>query len=372
MRQELIDLLLGELEPAEADALEARLRAEPGLRRELTDLQSLFGLMRRAETVEPLAGTRKAVVEAAARARPPVLVQLRALPGLVAYRFRNSFRFRVAMISLCAHLAVIAVLANLLLGPGRPSGPPVFSVGFDEAPEESIEPSQDFQARLAQRNLPRSTRLRQYGVAGQEEAITAGIETLLASQRPGGSFGSPAETAYAALALLAQGDCSAHATGHGYAVRMACSNLLAEERRGAVHGAMLAALVEDFGLSYAFMNEFERMGYRKAIRDLILAVPDDDISREALLLARLAGFAIPAGRSLGDAEMVVSGDRSSLLGLEPTRLRVTAALARGRPSPDADLVRAWAKPLFDRALKDLHGGKASGLVLLTLEAPYRL
>ncbi|MCK6461498.1 MAG: hypothetical protein L6Q95_16580 [Planctomycetes bacterium] len=135
---------------------------------------------------------------------------------------------------------------------------------------------------------------------------------------------------------------------------------------------MLAALVEDFTLSHAFLNEFERMGYRSAIRQLILAVPDDDISREAILLARLAGFAIPAGRDLGDAATVESGDRSRLLALEPTRLRVTAALARGRAAPDPDHARAWAAPVFQRAMADLEAGKASGVVLITLQAPYRL
>jgi hypothetical protein len=279
----------------------------------------------------------------------------------------------VAVISLGAHLVLIAVLANVLLGPGMaPDAANVDVLAFKEAPAESIDPSPEFQARLAQRRLPQSIRLRQYGVEGQEQAIAAGLASLLGRQNPDGSFGDAAETGYAALALLAQGDCSAQPGARGYAVRMACGNLLAAAKRGRAHGAMLAALVEDLSLSYAFMNEFERMGYRTAIRQLILAVPDDDISREALLLARLAGFAIPAGRDLGDAAMVFEGDRSELLGLEPTRLRVTAALARGRASPDPDLVRAWAAPLFKRALADLEAGKASGVVLLTLQAPYRL
>jgi hypothetical protein len=372
MRQELIDLLLGELDAAEAEMLKARVRAEPELQRELADLESLFGLMRRGEAVEPAPATREAVVAAASRTRPPLLARLRAIPGLVAYRFRTSVRFRVAVISLGAHLILIAILANILLRPGGPAGPTEITVAWDDAPEESIEPSPELQARLAQRRLPQSTRLRQYGVEGQEEAIATGLEALLAKQRPDGSFGDAAETGYAALALLAQGDCSAQATARGYAVRMASCRILAETKRGEAHGAMLAALVEDFSLSYAFLNEFERMGYRTAIRQLILAVPDDDISREALLLARLAGFAIPAGRDLGDAAMVFDGDRSKLLDLEPTRLRVTAALARGRASPDPDLARAWAAPLFRRALADLGAGKASGVVLLALQAPYRL
>lgn len=372
MRQELIDLLLGELEPAEADALKARIRAEPALQRELTELESLFGLMRRGEAVEPLAATRETVVAAAARVRPPLVAQLRALPGLLAYRFRSSAKFRIAVISLAAHVILIAILAHILLRQNAEPRGGIQEIAFKGAPEEVIEPSHEFQARLLQRRLPQSTRLRQYGVDGQEQAIEKGIQALLAKQRPDGSFGDAAETGYAALALLAQGDCSAQATARGYAIRIACGDILAETKRGQVHGAMLAALVEDFSLSYAFMNEFERMGYRKAIRQLILAVPDDDMSREALLLARLAGFAIPANRTLGDAALVISGDRSKLLDLEPTRLRVTVALARGRLSPDPEVARAWAAPLFKGAMAELEAGNASGVVLLTLQSPYRL
>jgi hypothetical protein len=134
---------------------------------------------------------------------------------------------------------------------------------------------------------------------------------------------------------------------------------------------MLAALVEDYSLSYASLDAIQRMDYVVAIRKLILAVPDDDMSREALLLARLAGFPVPSGR-LGEAELAVSADRAALLALEPTRLRVTAALARGRSNLDPERARAWAAPLFDRALADVKGGRVSGLVLLTLQSPYRL
>ena len=54
------------------------------------------------------------------------------------------------------------------------------------------------------------------------------------------------------------------------------------------------------------LDAFERMECQHAIRQLILAVPDDDISREALLLAHLAGFAVPKGK-LGEAMLAVSG-----------------------------------------------------------------
>lgn len=370
MRQELIDLLLGELEPAEADALKARLRAEPELRRELTELESIFGLMRRSEAIDPLPATREAIVAAAARARPPLLVRLRAVPGLFVYRFRHSRRFRVATISLSAHLALIVVLAQILLAPGaRPPDPDI--VVTMHLPGDSVKPERDFQQRLRQRRLSQSNRLRQYGVEGQEEAIGDGVEALVASQRPDGSFGDGGETGYAALALLAQGDCSTEASPRGRAVRSAIHRLLARTRQGEAHGAMLAALVEDFALSYDGMDDFERKDYLEAIRKLVLSVPDDDISREALLLAHLAGFAIPAGR-LGEAASFGSPDRAQMLALEPTRLRATLALARGRSSLDSERARAWAAPLFGRAMADLKGGKASGLVLLTLQAPYRL
>lgn len=372
MRQELIDLLLGELEPAEADALKARLRAEPDLRRELSEIESLFGLMRRGEEIAPLAATREAVVAAAARVRPPLLVRLRAVPGLIAYRFQQSRRFRVVMISLCAHLVVIAVLAQFLLRPGEPVVPRIPEVAFLPANEEPIAPAQPFRMRLSARQMPQSNRLRQVGVEGQEEAITTGLETLLASQHEDGSFGDVQETAYAALALLAKGDHSTQQTPRGRAIRLACNRLLAESERGTAHGAMLAALVEDFALSYDGLNEFERQEYRIAIRRLTLSVPDDDISREGLLLAQLAGFST-AGRDLGEAGLVPSGNRTGLLALEPTRLRATVAFARGsRVALDADQTRAWAAPLFERAMADLKAGKSSALVLLTLQSPYRL
>lgn len=371
MRQELIDLLLGELEPLEAEALKARVRAEPELRRELLELESLFGLMRRGEEVEPLAATRATVLAAAAASRPPLLARLRAVPGLVAYRFRTSPRFRIAMISLCAHVVVIAVLAQILLRPSDhdPRGP--FEFRAEDAPATPVEPEQGFVLRLSQRRVSQSARLRQFGASGQEEAIARGIATLLATQRPDGSFGDAQETGYAAMAFLAQGDGSAEPTPKGLAVRRAVHRLLADTRGGEAHGAMLAALVEDYGLSYAALGPIERMDYVVAIRKLISAVPDDDISREALLLAHLAGFQVPGGR-LGEAELALAGDRSRLLALEPTRLRAAAAMARGRSNLAPEAVAGWAAPLFERAIADVRAGRAGGLVLVTLQSPYRL
>jgi len=56
----------------------------------------------------------------------------------------------------------------------------------------------------------------------------------------------------------------------------------------------------------------------------------------------------------------------------PTRLAVTAALARGHGVADADAVRDWAAPLFRRSVQELRAGRVSGLALLNLQAPYRL
>jgi hypothetical protein len=371
MRQELIDLLLGELEPAEADALKARLGADPDLNRELADLQTLFSLMRRGEEIEPSPGAREVVVAAAARARPPLLARLRELPGLAVYRFRSSVRFRVAMISLAAHLAVIAVLAQILLRAAPVDVPGPF-VTYAVEEQRPIEPSPAFVSRVMQRRLPQGPRLRQFGAVGQEEAIRIGLDSLLSRQGGDGSFGDVEETAYATLALLAEGDGSAQPTVRGQAIRAARDHLLAAVEGGARHGAILAALVEDYALSYEDLDEQARAEYARAIGRLLLAVPDDEISREALVLASLAGFAIPAGRPLGEAEHLASNGRAALLAKEPTRLRATAVLARGPTALDPATVRAWAKPLFERAIGQIRAGEASGLVLLTLQAPYRL
>jgi anti-sigma factor RsiW len=94
MRQELIDLLSGELAPEEQRALEARVAGNASLARELEELKALFALMQRGEEIEPQAETRAALKAAAERATAPSLIQqLRALPGLVRYRFRASTAF---------------------------------------------------------------------------------------------------------------------------------------------------------------------------------------------------------------------------------------------------------------------------------------
>jgi hypothetical protein len=373
MRQELIDLLLGELDPAEAEALKARLTADPELRRELTEIESLFTLMRRGEELEPAKAMRATVLAAAARARPPLAVRLRMLPGLVAYRFRYSVRFRVAMISLSVHLVAIAVLAQILLVPARAPATPT---GITWLPEERepVAPAQALVIRLSQRRLPSGPRLKLLGAAGQEEAIQEGLAALVKRQEDDGSFGELAETGYATLALLAEGDCSTRPTARGRAIRAARERLLHEVEAGGSHGAALAALVEDYALAYDDLSDHDRRRYQRAIRDLLFReLPEGEISREALLLASLAGFAVPAGAGIGEAEALLrSADRALALSLEPTRFRVTLTLARGAHAPDAERARAWAAPLFERAIAEIRGGNTSAVVLLALQAPYRL
>jgi len=375
MRQELIDFVLQDMEPDAARALEERLRREPALQRELAELEALFGLMRRGEEVEPGAELRAAVMAAADRALAPSLWQrVRQMPGLFRFRFRTSLRFRVAAISLCAHLALMVILLQILwVDPAH--GPRGTVLVFPPNPEEvPIQPpSESFVMRLSQRRLPHETRLKQFGVAGQDAAIERGLAQLLQRQDEDGSFGTPAETAYGALALLAEGDCSTDRTVRGLAIRRAMTRLLADAKRGAVDGAMLAALVEDYSLAYDDLSDQRRGEYVRRIRDLTLRVGGDDMAREALVLADLAGFPIPAGRDLGAAAALRDGDRSGLLDRPATRLLATVVLARGQSlPPDRERVRTWAAGLFREAADRVAAGDTSGVVLLTLQAPYRL
>jgi hypothetical protein len=372
MRQELIDLLLGELEPEAAEALKERLRREPALAKELGQLEALFALMRRGEEIEPSPEMRQRLVAEAERLTAPSLwQQLRQLPGLLQYRFRSSLRFRVATVSLGIHLAAMVVLSIVLIERPRASRLPV-QVTWKEADAPIQRPASEFTARLSLRLLPHAPRLKKFGVDGQARAIEQGIATVLGTQQADGSFGSVGETGYGALALLAEGNSSVTDTARGRALRAAVRHLLDQARAGAVHGALLAALVEDFGLAYDDLREEERIEYVGAIRRLTLAVGDDEISREALALAVMAGFPVPAGRNLGAAELLLKGDRATLLEGPPTRLAVTAVLARGHLSPDRGRVRAWARGLFEQAVADVGSGKVSAVVVLTLQAPYRL
>jgi hypothetical protein len=372
MRQELIDLLLGELEPEADKALRERLRGEPALRKELGELEALFALMRRGEEIEPSPELRRALVaEAERRLAPSLWSQLRQLPELLAYRFQSSLRFRVATVSLGIHLAAMVVLSIVLIERPRPD---THTVQLTWQPEEAPiqRPEASFVSRLQFRRLPHAPRLKKFGVVGQADAIEQGIEALLARQRADGSIGGVGETGYAALALLGEGNSSVTDTRHGRALRAAVRHLLDRAEAGAVHGAMLAALVEDYSLAYEDLREEERTEYVRAIRGLILEVGDDEIAREGLVLATMAGFPVPAGRDLGAAGLLLAGDRATLLDGPPSRLAATAVLARGHLSLDRGRVTAWVSGLFEQAVADVGSGKVSAVVVLTLQAPYRL
>lgn len=368
MRQELIDLLLGELEPDRAEALKQCLASDPALARELKDLESLFGLMRRGEEIEPSPAMDRTVRAAAARScRPSLWTRVRQLPGLVGYRFRQSVAFRAATLALAAHLVVMAVLFQIVVDRAAPTGP--IALQPPQPVPVAHEPARSFVSRLQLRRLPHRAKLAQFGVNGQEEAIRRGLDDLVARQAPDGSFGGPADTAWATLALLAEGDCSASETPRGEAIRAAIAHLLAA---GEVHGAVLAAFVEDYALAYDALHPDDQLEYSKAIQALIARVEDDPISREALALAQLADFGVPAGRDLAEAAVLLGGDRAPLLARKPSRLSATVVLARGHQSLDRDRVRAWARPLFVQAMAELSQGNVSGVVLLALQAPYRL
>ena len=374
MRQELIDLILGELEPTQADALKERLRSDAQLARELAEIEALFGLMRRGDEIEPTAAMRRAVAADARRqAAAPLWQRLRELPGLARYRFQTSLGFRVAAISLSVHLVAMAILFNVVIDAGNRETAGIIGRVVDHDDDIQVQrPARSFVIRLTQRRLPHGQRLKKFGVPGQEEAIRSGLDALLARQDRGGAFGDVGETAYATLALLAEGDCSTQSTRRGRAIRAATRHLLDAARAGASHGAILAALVEDYALSFDELREEERGEYVRAIRKLVLAMGDDDISREALALASMAEFPIPAGRDLGVAAALLGGERDVLLERPATRLTATAVLARGHLSLERGRVRAWAQGLFERAVADVEARRVSAVVLLTLQAPYRL
>lgn len=366
MRQELIDLLHGELAPDEERALRERLATDAELARELEELEGLLSLMKQGEQIEAPAALRAHVRAAAERAvRPTLIQQIKALPGLVRYRFRRSVAFRVAAISLGAHLILMAVLFHVSLKQRRAERR---MPGFAWKPEiEQVQPDSALVARLKQRRLPHLV-LRRVGIAGQKEAIEAGLDTILTRQKPDGTFGSPSETAYAALALLGEGDCSTSDTPRGSALRKAMRGLLYEGEYGTVHGAILTALVEDWVLSYERLGEQDRAQYARAMTRLIHNVGDDDASLEGLALARAAGLAVPKTRTLGIFDESVD----DLIDRAPTRLSVARVLEGGRRHLALAPIKAWAKPLFDRAKAQIEAGKPSALAVLALQSPYRL
>ena len=371
MNQELIDLMRGELSAPEERALRRRLAGDPALAGELKELQSLFALMQRHEQVEPTAAGIRRVQAAAERScRPGSWARLRALPGLVRFRFRYSAGFRIAAVSLCAHLILMGVLFQFrVLGPKTSRNQPDIGFAIDEETPD-IRPARAFVASLRLRRAPHIVRLKRLGVPGQQLAIEAGLERLIESQRPDGTFGDEAETAYAVLALAAQGDCSVYDTRGGRAIRDAMSSLLAEAQHGEkLHGAMLAALVEDWALSYTELGPEERLGYARGMTRLIRELdPSTEPAREGLAIARMAGLELRGATGLGifDERVV------DLIERDPTRLSVTLVLSHMNRDIDMARIKAWAAPLFERAKAEIDGKKPVPLAVLTLQAPYRL
>jgi hypothetical protein len=234
-------------------------------------------------------------------------------------------------------------------------------------PARPVEPDAGFQLRLRLRRTPHAPSLRLYGAEGQAAAIERRLAAIVGAQRPDGSFGDVAETAVATLGLLAEGDCSTLGTERGRAIAAASRHLRAAVERGAGDGATLAALVEDYVLSFEGLDDLARADYVRAIQDLVRRVGDDAFSVEGLALARMAGFVVAEGRGATLADL-----RKDALLRPPTRLAVTAVLSRGQAVGDPDAVRRWAMPLFEAALREVASEEGSAEALLTLQAPYRL
>ena len=366
MNQDLIDLLRDELPDNEAAVLRARIEREPALADEYRELQALFGLVHRAEMVEPTREMRRCVMEALEiHARPSWWQEMF---GLVRFRFRNSIGFRI---SVAAHVVALAILTLFLFH--KPETENEYGTKLVvHAPEDLdvpiVNPDPALMARLAQRSLPKRKRIEAYGAAGQETAIKEGLAALMARQARDGSFGSLEETGYAALVLLAEGHCSAQGGDRGRRIQKALDHLTHRwESAGETDGSVLAALVEDYVLSYPLMSRDDLMERVRVIEGMIPVLARGGTGAEGLMLAKLASFAVPEDADFGDARYLAGGNRRDLLKQEPTRLLATAALSRGPDSLEREQVRAWVLPLFLAAMKRDSGAER----LLTLQAPYR-
>ncbi|MHC5012713.1 MAG: hypothetical protein ACYTG6_17495 [Planctomycetota bacterium] len=335
--------------------------------RELEELEALVSLMRRGEEVEPAPETRDRVYTAAVRATAPGFwEQVKAVPGLFRFRFRKSIAFRVAAISLGAHLIAMAVLFQFSIAKKPDSAGIDMTVVEEDTPD--LRPSASYVARLRLRGL-HGARLKRLGLPDQQATIDKGIERLLSEQEADGGFGHSIRTGYVALTLLAEGECSVYDTRRGRAVKAAIEYLLALPEKELPHGAILTALIEDWALSFEELGEADRGRYVRAIRRHIRDLDHDDpLAAEAFAVARQADFPVPARYSEG----VFAERASKLLADAPTRSKATALMARGRRGVDLDRAAAWAKPLFERARSEIEAGKASPHAVLTLQAPYRL
>jgi len=378
-RQELLDLLLGELDSQREDELKSRLQGEPELQRELAELESLFGFMRRGEEIEADPAIRTRVMREAERAtRPSFAKRLASLPGLFRFRFQRSLVFRVAAVSLAVHLVVVAVMWNVYVrkydaAPVITAGPFIPSDPADR-PVPDYRPDQAFVMRIGLARVSRSVRLKRFGVNGQREAIRSGVETLLARQKMDGSFGTPEETAQATLILLGEGSNSTDPTARGRVVREAVGSLLRAVDSGEQSGFVLSALIEDWMFSYENLTEEERTRYVRAMQTLIPTVRGAGAA-ESLVLAELVGIPVSSDHS-GELALVLGGDAWRALDAMPTRLRATALIARVQEDgPGAvgfgyETLRDWVAPAFQSALASGRSGDLQALLLL--QAPYRL
>jgi len=371
MRQELIDLLRGELSETEERDLRARLANDAALRGELDELTALFGLMRRGEEVSPNAATRAKVLAAARGAVAPSLAaRLRALPGLVAFRLRRSIGFRIAAASLVAHLLLMAVLYQMT-DPGLSAErePLPFDVSVADQGPERFTPDGEFTRRLRARGYGHHLRIGLYGVEGQEHRIAEALGIWVARQQPDGSFGDVETTAQVSLALLAEGDNSQHATPRGRALAGAIRFLIREARHPEAGDATLAALVEDYVLAFEPRRQEALVGHLRAIGQLLQRLDPTVAGGEGVALARMAGLPLAPELDRAASASTLLSDRETLLSSPATRLAATAVLSKGQSGLEPERLRKWLQQLFAAAMER---ADSDPVALLTLQAPYRL
>jgi len=397
-RAELIDLLLGDLEPADDEALRARVRNEPALQRELSELESLFGLMRRGEEIDVEPRVHTAIMREAKRiTRPSLLERLAALPALFRFRFRHSLVFRVAAVSLGVHLIAVAVLWQIDLGGANA---PEHGLKLAFHPDEEVpeyRPDREFVFRLGRARVSRSLRLKQFGAEGQRDDIRTGIRALMTRQQQDGSFSSLDDTSAslrdtgsslddtgrAALVMLAQGANSSDTTDRGAALRKTMGAIRRAVDEGLSDGFALSALIEDWALSYEQLTEEQRVTYVRAILTLLPQVSGAGAG-ESLVLADMAGFPVSEIqlRSLAPdgAGLMIKGDVRVAMQARADRVNASAVIARFQEEGGSHAstalhvtrsdVKAWLSPLFADAKANARAGDAAAL--LTLQAPYRL